>query len=126
MAEAGIGKVTANSFVEGGKALVSSVKAASNVKESVLRSVDLIGGFSKVVEKGDEVLLKPNFNTGDASPGSSDPDFVKAVIELLYEYGASKVILGESSVFSLCTRKVLEETGMLQKAEEASAEVVPL
>jgi uncharacterized protein (DUF362 family) len=59
MAEAGIGKVTANSFVEGGKALVSSVKAASNVKESVLRSVDLIGGFSKVVEKGDEVLLKP-------------------------------------------------------------------
>jgi uncharacterized protein (DUF362 family) len=125
MAEAGIGKVTANSFVEGGKALVSSVKAASNVKESVLRSVDLIGGFSKVVEKGDEVLLKPNFNTGDASPGSSDPDFVKAVIELLYEYGASKVILGESSVFSLCTRKVLEETGMLQKAEEASAEVVP-
>jgi uncharacterized protein (DUF362 family) len=44
---------------------------------------------------------------------------------LLYEYGASKVILGESSMFSLCTRKVLEETGMLQKAEEASAEVVP-
>jgi uncharacterized protein (DUF362 family) len=125
MAEAGIGKITANSFVEGGKALVSSVKAASNAKESVLRSVDLIGGFSKVVEKGDEILLKPNFNTGDASPGSSDPDFVKAVIELLYEYGASKVILGESSMFSLCTRKVLEETGMLQKAEEASAEVVP-
>lgn len=125
MAEAGIGKVTANSFVEGGKALVSSVKAASNVKESVLRSVELIGGFSKVVEKGDETLLKPNFNTGDASPGSSDPDFVKAVIELLYEYGASKVILGESSMFSLCTHKVLEETGMLQKAEEASAEVVP-
>jgi len=125
MAEAGIGKVTANSFVEGGKALVSSVKAASNAKESVLRSVDLIGGFSKVVEKGDEILLKPNFNTGDASPGSSDPDFVKAVIELLYEYGASKVILGESSMFSLCTRKVLEETGMLQKAQEASAEVVP-
>lgn len=125
MAEAGIGKVTANSFVEGGKALVSSVKAASNAKESVLRSVDLIGGFSKVVEKGDEILLKPNFNTGDASPGSSDPDLVKAVIELLYEYGASKVILGESSMFSLCTRKVLEETGMLQKAEEASAEVVP-
>jgi uncharacterized protein (DUF362 family) len=125
MAEAGIGKITANSFVEGGKALVSSVKAASNAKESVLRSVDLIGGFSKVVEKGDEILLKPNFNTGDASPGSSDPDFVKAVIELLYEYGASKVILGESSMFSLCTRKVLEETGMLQKAQEASAEVVP-
>ncbi|PIU58580.1 hypothetical protein COS86_08765, partial [Candidatus Bathyarchaeota archaeon CG07_land_8_20_14_0_80_47_9] len=125
MAGVGIGETTVNSFVEGSKALVSSVKTASNVKESVLRSVDLIGGFSKVVEKGDEILLKPNFNTGDAPPGSSDPDFVKAVIELLYEYGASKVILGESSMFSLCTRKILEETGMLQKAEEAGAEVVP-
>jgi len=125
MAGVGIGETTVNSFVEGGKALVSSVKTASNVKEGVLRSVDLIGGFSKVVEKGDEILLKPNFNTEDAPPGSSDPDFVKAVIELLYEYGASKVILGESSMFSLYTRKILEETGMLQKAEEAGAEVVP-
>jgi uncharacterized protein (DUF362 family) len=79
MAGVGIGETTVNSFVEGGKALVSSVKTVSNVKESVLRSVDLIGGFSKVVEKGDEILLKPNFNTGDAPPGSSDPDFVKAV-----------------------------------------------
>jgi uncharacterized protein (DUF362 family) len=95
------------------------------LKGNILKAVDLIGGFSKVVERGNEILLKPNFNTGDAPPGSSDPDFVKAVIELLYEHGASKVILGESSMFSLSTRKVLEDTGMLRKAEEAGAEVAP-
>ncbi|MFZ0965798.1 MAG: DUF362 domain-containing protein [Candidatus Bathyarchaeia archaeon] len=123
----GIGRVRENLFRHNGKVLVSKVVAdGQNLKGNILKAVDLIGGFSKVVEKGDEILLKPNFNTGDAPPGSSDPDFVKAVIELLYVHGASKVILGESSMFSLSTRKVLEDTGMLQKAEAEGAEVVPL
>ena len=126
-ADVGIGRIRKNPFRKDGKVLVSKVTSADGqgLKENILKAVDLIGGFSKVVEKGDEVLLKPNFNTGDAPPGSSDPDFVKAVIELLYEHGASKVILGESSMFSLSTRKVLEDTGMLRKAEEAGAEVAP-
>jgi len=113
-----------NPFIKNGKVLVSKVTDVRDVKESILRSVDLIGGFKKVIEKGDEILLKPNFNTGDAPPGSSDPDFVKAIIELLYEYGASKVVLGESSMLSLCTRKVFEDTGMLAKAKAAGAEIV--
>ncbi len=109
-----------------GKCLISKVDAAGHdLKTNILKAVNAIGGFNKVINNGDEVLLKPNFNTADAPPASSDPEFVKAVIELLYEHGASKVILGESSMFSLCTRKVLEETGMLRKAEEAGAEVMP-
>lgn len=82
-----------------GKVLVSKVAIADGktLKGNIFKSVELLGGFGKVIEEGDEVLLKPNFNTGDAPPGSSDPDFVKAIIELLYAHGASKVILGESS-----------------------------
>lgn len=98
--------------------------AERDIKESILKTVKLIGGFEKIVNKGDEVLLKPNFNTADAPPASSDPNFVKAVIELLYEHGAAKVILGESSMMSTSTRKVFEETGMLRKAREAGADVV--
>jgi uncharacterized protein (DUF362 family) len=126
-AEVGIGRVRENPFKRDGKVLVSKVTSADwqGLKGNILKAVDLLGGFSKVVERGDEILLKPNFNTGDAPPGSSDPDFVKAVIELLYEHGASKVILGESSMFSLSTRKVLEDTGMFRKAEETGAEVAP-
>jgi len=126
-AEVGIGRVRENPFKRDGKVLVSKVTSADGqgLKGNILKAVDLIGGFSKVVEKDAEILLKPNFNTGDAPPSSSDPDFVKAVIKLLYEHGASKVILGESSMFSLSTRKVLEDTGMLRKAEEAGAEVAP-
>ena len=113
-----------NPYKKNGKVLVSKVTNVHNLKESILNSVNLIGGFDKIVEAGGEILLKPNFNTADAPPGSSDPDFVKAVIELLYEHGAGKVVLGESSMFRLSTRKVLEETGMMEKAKEAGAEVV--
>jgi uncharacterized protein (DUF362 family) len=126
-ADVGIGKIRENPFKKGSKVLVSKVPSANgqDLKENILKAVDLLGGFSKAIEKGDEILLKPNFNTGDAPPGSSDPDFVKAVIKLLYEHGASKVILGESSMFSLSTHKVWEDTGMLKKAKEAGAEVAP-
>jgi uncharacterized protein (DUF362 family) len=119
-----IGKFKINPYVKDGKVLVSKVSDAANVKENILKAVNLIGSFSKVIERGDEVLLKPNFNTADPPPASSDPEFVKAVIELLFEHGAGKVVVGESSMFSLHTRNVLKETGMISKAEEAGAELV--
>jgi len=122
--EEGVGRVMVNPYKKDDKVLVSKVRKFRTLKEAILDSVSLIGGFKKIIEKGDEILLKPNFNTVDSTPGSSDPDFVKAVIELLYEHGAGKVVLGESSMLRLSTRKVLEETGMLNEAEEAGAEVV--
>jgi uncharacterized protein (DUF362 family) len=122
--EEGIGRVRVNPYKKDGKALVSKVTNVHSLKESILNSVNLIGGFKKIVEKGDEILLKPNFNTADSPPGSSDPDFVKTVIESLYEHGAGKVVLGESSMLRLSTRQVLEKTEMFEKAEEAGAEVV--
>jgi uncharacterized protein (DUF362 family) len=120
----GIGRAKVNPFTENGKVLVSKKTATDDLKDSILRAVDLVGGFTKIVEKGDEILLKPNFNTGDAPPGSSDPEFVARVVELLYDYGAAKVIIGESSMLSASTRKVFEETGMLTKAKGAGAEAV--
>ncbi|MEM4704284.1 MAG: DUF362 domain-containing protein, partial [Candidatus Bathyarchaeia archaeon] len=120
----GVGKAAKNIFVKENRALVSKVATTADVKADILRSVNLIGGLEKLITKGDEIWVKPNFNTGDAPPGSSDPDFVKAVIELLYDYGASKVVVGESSMVKTSTRKVFEETGMMEKAKEAGAEIV--
>jgi uncharacterized protein (DUF362 family) len=120
----GIGNSGVNSYTKDGKALVGRVRDFRDLKEGILSSVELIGGFEKIIEGDSEVFLKPNFNTADPSPASSDPDFVEAIIELLYEHGASKVVLGESSMASLSTREVLEKTGMLRKAQRAGAEVV--
>lgn len=123
--KSGIGVVRENILRKDGRALVSRIRAEGNdLKQHILNAVEAIGGFGKVVEKDDQILLKPNFNTGDAPPGSSDPDFIKAVIELLYERGAGNVILGESSMMSASTRKIFEDTGMLSKAHEAGADVV--
>jgi uncharacterized protein (DUF362 family) len=111
-----------NLFVKSGKPLVSKVTCTEDLKRSIEHAVSLIGGFEKVVDKGDTVLLKPNYNTADPFPGSSDPDFIKAVIELLYGAGAEKVVVGERSAYP-DTWKVLETSGVVKAAEQAGAEV---
>jgi uncharacterized protein (DUF362 family) len=113
-----------NRFTREGKALVGKIACRGELRAEVDRAVAAIGGFQRLVEPGDTILVKPNYNTADPPPASSDPAFVRAVIELLYEAGAGKVILGESSMFSRSARKTLEQTGMMEAARAAGAEVV--
>ncbi|HVP92520.1 MAG TPA: DUF362 domain-containing protein, partial [Acidobacteriota bacterium] len=119
----GIGRVTSNSFTRGDKVLISKIATTGNLKADILKAVDLIGGFSKIINKGDKVLLKPNYNSADPPPASSDPQFLKAIAELLFEYGAGKVIVGESSWQGLRTRKALKQTGTLDALKDTGAEV---
>lgn len=49
------------------------------LEKSIECAVSLIGGVDNLVERGDTILLKPNYNTSDPSPGSSDPEFIKAI-----------------------------------------------
>jgi uncharacterized protein (DUF362 family) len=84
----------------------------------------LIGGFKKIIESGDEVILKPNYNSADPPPASTDPEFLRALVELLYACGAGKVVVGESSMQTLSTRKVMEKTGALRKLSDSGAEIV--
>jgi len=88
---------------------VSKVKVEGALKESISKAVDLIGGFDKFIKTGDTVLLKPNFNTADPFPASTDLDFLRAVIELIYDCDPKIVMLGDSSTMSLNTRKVMEK-----------------
>jgi len=110
-------------FTRGKQALVSKVEPNGDLKAGIERAVVAIGGFEQLVTPGDTILVKPNFNTADPAPASSDPRFVRAIIELLYERGASKVILGESSTFSASTRDTLQRTGMLEAADAIGAQV---
>jgi uncharacterized protein (DUF362 family) len=109
-------------FVRDGHPLVSKVTYKGDLRESIELSVSLIGGIGKLVKSGDTVLLKPNYNTADPFPGSSDPEFVKTIIRMLYDAGAERVILAERTAF-LHSRKVLEQAGIVEVAEKAGAEV---
>ncbi len=115
----------ANRFVDPqGRALVGKVKAGEDLKLSIDQVVGAIGGLGRLVSQGDTILLKPNFNTSDPPPGSSDPLFVRAIAELLRDYGAARVVLGESSMIGASTRKTLTRAGMLDAARQAGAEVL--
>jgi uncharacterized protein (DUF362 family) len=109
-------------FVRDGHPLVSKVAYEGNLKESIELSVSLIGGIKKLVKNGDTILLKPNYNTADPFPGSSDPEFITTIIKMLHDAGAGKVILAERTAF-LHSRKVLEQAGIVKVAGEAGAEV---
>ena len=111
-----------NVFVDNDRQLVSKVLTSANLKQSIMRALELIGGIEKLVEKGDTLLLKPNYNTADPYPGSSDPNFIGAVIEVLREAGAEKIIVGERTAF-LHNRKVLEKAGIIEVVRKAGAEV---
>lgn len=99
---------------------VSKIKSNNNLKETVVRAVEEIGGFGRFIKTGDVVLLKPNFNTADSFPASTDLEFLKVVTELVYDFGAKIVMIGDSSTMSLNTRKVMQELGVfeLEKMEK--------
>ena len=57
--------------------------------------------------KGNDVLLKPNLNTADLTPGSTHNQTLAALIDELWDMGAKSVTLGERSWKS--TRGVLAQ-----------------
>lgn len=71
-----------------------------------------MGGISKYIRKGDIVFLKPNFNTADEYPGSSDYDFLKTIVEIVSEHDIKKIILGDSCTLTQKTKSVMEEKGI--------------
>ena len=93
---------------------VAKVNVGEDLKKSISKAVDSIGGFKNFIKSGEVVLLKPNFNTADPPPASSDLEFVKAVVELVYNCRAKIVMIGESSTMSLNSRKVMEDLGVFE------------
>lgn len=88
---------------------VSKIKVNGNLKESIKSVVDALGGGPNFIKSGEKIFLKPNFNTADPYPASSDFEFLKAVIELVYDFGAKQVILGDACTFYQNTKDVLKK-----------------
>jgi len=93
---------------------VVKIKVKDNLKETIQKAVEPLGGFKQFVKKGEVVLLKPNFNTADPFPASTDLSFLKAVVELVYECKPKIVMIGDSSTMSLNSRKVMEDIGVFE------------
>lgn len=85
-----------NPWCDQGRALVAKVKADEDIRSSVDKAIALLGVLRAVIDRGNRVLVKPNFNSPDPFPGSTDLTFLKAVLEMLLATGA-RVTIGESS-----------------------------
>ncbi len=111
-----------NLYVKAGKSLVSIVKSTGDIKRDVREAVDKIGGLKKTVKKGDVVFVKPNYVDDYPYPCTTSPDFLKAAVELIFEAGAKKVIIGESSWSN--TRNTLKHWKAFEVGEQTGAEVI--
>ncbi|MFW9769506.1 MAG: DUF362 domain-containing protein [Candidatus Thorarchaeota archaeon] len=106
--------------------LVSKVVAEADLKKTVKQAVDLIGGLDKVISPADKVTIKPNLNTADPYPASSDPAFIKALGEVILEAGASRLEIMDSSTIRVPTRGVAEKIGLNVVADELDADLILL
>jgi uncharacterized protein (DUF362 family) len=98
----------------GGKALASTARGATSPatvgasgKKSrvvLVQTSDRAEGVKRCLEilkadpaKGKSVLIKPNFNTSDETPGSTHVDTIKAILAWAREHGAKSLAIGDRS-----------------------------
>ena len=114
----------ANPWHRNGQVLVSKVAASADVKVSIEKSLALLGSLGQAIGKGDNVLVKPNYNSPDLLPAATDPAFLRAVVQILLEAGA-KVTVGESSGgLWRPTRKVFRKLGIFELAHDLGVDLV--
>jgi uncharacterized protein (DUF362 family) len=88
-------------------------------KAGVASSIDALGINSV---KNKNVLIKPNFNTADNTPGSTHNDTLVALIEKIWEMGAKSVSLGERSYPR--TKEVMEQKGVPPLMEKLDVRII--
>ena len=72
--------------------------------------------------KNKDVLIKPNFNTADVTPGSTHNDTLTAMVEEIWQLGARTVSVGERS-YPL-TRDVMAQKGIVPLLEKLDVKII--
>jgi len=113
-----------NPWCSNDQVLVAKATAGKDIRASIDTAIALLGHLGQAIDSGDKVLVKPNFNSPDPYPGSTDPVFLRAVLELLLDAGA-RVTIGESSGgIWRPTRNVFRKLGILELVRHLGVELV--
>ena len=111
-------------WLEDGQPVVAKVLVSDGLKPAVGRCLDLLGGLDRAIHRGERVLVKPNFNSPDPYPGSTDLGFLRAVLELLQDIGA-EIVVGESAGgLWRPTRNTVNKLGALRLLEEMGVQFI--
>ncbi|NQT81317.1 MAG: DUF362 domain-containing protein [Candidatus Aminicenantes bacterium] len=101
------------------KAKIALFKTQS--REEGVREVLNLFKFPSV--KGKKVLIKPNFNTADPTPGSTHNNTLSTLIKEIKTRGASEITVGERSGPPK-TKRVMEEKGIFKLAQELDFKII--
>jgi len=82
--------------------------SVGSLNSEIEKALQPLGGLGKFISKGDQVLLKPNFNTADPFPASTDPDFLLTVAKMIMDITPNLKII-ESSMLRLKTVDVIKK-----------------
>ena len=109
--------------------IASPTPAALVGKVALIRTADRAAGVQRLLDLwgqnpvgGKRVFLKPNFNSPDASPGSTHPEILRTLIERLWTMGAALIRLGDRSGMG-DTRGVMRVLGIPALAAELGFEM---
>ncbi|MBN1266956.1 MAG: DUF362 domain-containing protein [Anaerolineales bacterium] len=109
---------TEESSPEPGTAQVGLVKTSDRV-QGIRMAVELLGINPAAAQ---HVLLKPNFNSADRSPGSTHNDTLHTLLALLSEMGAASITITDRSGMG-DTHQVMQQKGIFDLAGEFNASV---
>jgi uncharacterized protein (DUF362 family) len=108
----------------------SAIAADATAKVALVKTEDRAKGIETALKmiqfpspKGKSVLIKPNFNTADPTPGSTHNDTLRQLIQEMKSRGATRLAIGDS-----CgpgdTKAVMEKKGIPALAQELGFNVV--
>jgi uncharacterized protein (DUF362 family) len=102
------------------------------VRSAVRAAAESATNFSWL-SKGDAVFIKPALNSGNPYPATTSPEAIGAVVKMLKDKGARRVIVGDmcgiehvkllQEGLSGSSRSLMESSGMARAAEAAGAEL---
>ncbi len=107
------------------------LKRSVNSTVFVIKTGDRDSGIRELLKfvdagnlSGKKVAIKANYNSADPFPASTHPDTLSVLIDFLKEKGADIVLAERSGMDN--TKKVLEETGVMDLAVKKGFDVVVL
>lgn len=126
--------------VVGGAGLVSPLlnvlpmfkgqKAATMAQVVLVKTDDRLAGTKRALDllglrsyKGSDIFLKPNFNSADATPGSTHNDVLTALVQRLQEGEVKRITVGDRSGMG-DTRAVMQQKGVLALAKQLGFETL--
>ena len=102
-----------------------AVASGKNPRRITRAAVDALGGMSKLVEKGDFVVIKPNiaWNRPPEAAATTNPEVVAELVKMCREAGADRVMVVDHTI-DRPAEAVMNFTGIRPAAEKAGAETL--